>query len=122
MPRTPGSFKKTDLERLIKGAKNVGLPIYQTVIHPNGKIEIFHTPPPKNELKLAGVKIPPLTEAQMEMLKATPDFFGAVCDHLELMLGVPSREFRPKPEECAADYRIRLIDIWRKHGKPPEPA
>ena len=43
MSRTPASFKVCDLERAVKGARNVGLPILRTEIGKDGKIVLIHS-------------------------------------------------------------------------------
>ncbi|MDI6026100.1 hypothetical protein QBK99_07860 [Corticibacterium sp. UT-5YL-CI-8] len=46
MARPLGSFKVTDLERAIKGARNVGLPILRTEIGKDGRIILIHSETP----------------------------------------------------------------------------
>ena len=46
MARTAASFKVADLERAVKGARNVGLPILRTEVTKDGKIILIHVEAP----------------------------------------------------------------------------
>jgi hypothetical protein len=57
MSRTPASFKVCDLERAVKGARNVGLPILRTEIGKDGKIVLIHSEMPVMPANLDTIEI-----------------------------------------------------------------